>query len=292
MATATVTGSIFGTSQIKPFHDALLSIGLVQTADTGQLNLSTASPAYVNTVNYLYGYTIYRWSDPLQATNPIYIRVGWKNGNASTGGLYPFFMLISTGSGTDGAGNLTGKVLGVPTTVTVSNGTLGAGSTFTHYFCYVNGALAIAISPDQNFGDGNTYNYTLDRLHNMDGSSASGTYFRSASGVATMTIAGQVASETRTSIQTFGASGLFTPYPTGWYTEDPTFAIAAGVPFFPEYFLDPSPYTTLCSVWVPFSEVPTGTTFTVPRFGGSRTYRTLYANYRLNTYFMQTMIWE
>lgn len=76
------------------------SVGLVQTSDTGQINLATATrPGTGGTA----GYQIWRFDDTLQATQPIFIRVQY--GTATAGAGIPRMQVI-VGTGTDGAGNL------------------------------------------------------------------------------------------------------------------------------------------------------------------------------------------
>ena len=84
----------------------LVAIGLVQTADTGQVNWTTVvtpgtSFTYAN-------YEIWRFNDSLQATKPVFIKMEYAiGGGTQTDG--PVFR-FTVGTGTDGAGNLTGKV--------------------------------------------------------------------------------------------------------------------------------------------------------------------------------------
>lgn len=82
------------------WHNALSALGWVQTADTGQINLATVTkPATANTVA---GYEIWRMNDSLQATVPVFIKIEYGIGNATTyAGLW-----FSLGFSTDGAGNI------------------------------------------------------------------------------------------------------------------------------------------------------------------------------------------
>jgi hypothetical protein len=82
---------------------AITALGLVNTGDTGQVDLTTmnkpaGSAAYA-------GYKVYRFADALQATKPVFIKVeyGTSDWAASRGGLR-----ITVGSGTNGAGTITG----------------------------------------------------------------------------------------------------------------------------------------------------------------------------------------
>lgn len=75
---------------------------LVQTADTGQVNLATAT----RTANVVQHYRIYYLNDSLHATAPIYLKIafGMHFGNTSPA------IRISAGTGSDGSGVLTGLI--------------------------------------------------------------------------------------------------------------------------------------------------------------------------------------
>ena len=75
--------------------------GLIQTADTGQINWSTV----VRAAPYgIAGYEIWRFNDALQATTPIFFKISYGTGqNTQT-----LSAKIAVGSGSDGSGNLTG----------------------------------------------------------------------------------------------------------------------------------------------------------------------------------------
>jgi hypothetical protein len=85
-------------------HAALIAVGLVQTADTGQANLATiTSPGSPNSAG---GYEIFRFNDTLQATAPVFIKVEYGGGNQA-GNSNPAIW-ITVGTGTNGAGTITG----------------------------------------------------------------------------------------------------------------------------------------------------------------------------------------
>lgn len=79
------------------------AIGLVQTADTGQINWATVARPAINTVA---GYEIWRFNDALQATKPVYIRFEYAVG--SNQDRPRLNAIVSTG--TNGAGTSTGQV--------------------------------------------------------------------------------------------------------------------------------------------------------------------------------------
>jgi hypothetical protein len=82
-------------------HNALAAVGLVQTSDTGQINLSTVNlPGATNTSA---GYEIWKFNDSLQASYPCFIKIEYGTGNSGTA-YFSFWFTI--GTSTDGAGNL------------------------------------------------------------------------------------------------------------------------------------------------------------------------------------------
>lgn len=80
------------------------AVGLVNTSDTGQINWTTVTtPAGINTYQ---GYEIWRFADALQATAPVYFKIQYGEGSAVDGAG----IRIQFGTGSDGAGNLTGTL--------------------------------------------------------------------------------------------------------------------------------------------------------------------------------------
>ncbi len=108
---------------------ALAAIGLVQTSDTGQINWSTVLKPSGSPVTQ--GYEIWRFNDALQSTAPVFIKFAY----GSAGGQVPG-IIISIGTGSNGAGTLTGLTT--------------SGSTFQS----INSAY---VSPLYGFGDGSSF---------------------------------------------------------------------------------------------------------------------------------------
>lgn len=146
-------------------HDAILGAGLVQTSDTGQADVTTFGPAGTGTVgaNTLYGYTIYRFADSLQGTDPIFVRVEWRTGSSQS----ITFLRITTGSGTNGAGVLTGQVSSaVDTSATNATATTISGQT---YACHTEGFFGIQVCPNNAYGPP-PHAFTISRSRNSSGS--------------------------------------------------------------------------------------------------------------------------
>jgi hypothetical protein len=104
--------------------DTFVTSGLwVQTADTGQVTISTIAHATI--ANTYQGYHIYKMADTLQATKPCFLRMEF--GASSASNLSPAFK-ITIGTGTDGAGNITGTLFGPAIVTTALNTTTGCNS--------------------------------------------------------------------------------------------------------------------------------------------------------------------
>lgn len=81
-------------------HDALEAVGMVQTADTGQLNPATVTFPGTNFVDA--GYEVWRFDDAEQASFPIFVKVIYgRNGGTDE----PRVKLV-VGGATDGAGSI------------------------------------------------------------------------------------------------------------------------------------------------------------------------------------------
>lgn len=114
----------------QSIHDGMAAVGLVQTADTGQINLSTVARPGASTTKA--GYEIWKFptSDPLQATRPLYIKISYGTGSLSTSRPGIWFRI---GGGSNGSGTLTNnppyeqRLDGVKTT---------GASTSDHWFSY------------------------------------------------------------------------------------------------------------------------------------------------------------
>jgi hypothetical protein len=91
---------------IQFIEDTLVTTGgWVNTADTGQTAIASfVKPAVQNSK---VGYRIYRMNDSLQATAPIFMRLDFGAANL---GINCFGFWPTIGTGSDGAGNITGKM--------------------------------------------------------------------------------------------------------------------------------------------------------------------------------------
>lgn len=81
---------------------AIAAVGLIQTADTAQINWTTVLAP--STTNQKRGYEMWRFNDGLQATRPIFIRLDYGSGPNIQ---YNPQIWLTVGTATDGAGNVT-----------------------------------------------------------------------------------------------------------------------------------------------------------------------------------------
>lgn len=119
------------------FKASLIAIGLTNTADTGQIDWTTV----LNPVSGSAGYEIWRFNDALQSTKPIFIRFDFGTLSAGVPGIW-----VQVGTGSDGAGNLTGLTSVALTPITLPDAIASGVTPYANYFCYstVVGALTIA----------------------------------------------------------------------------------------------------------------------------------------------------
>lgn len=95
---------------IQLTHDAFISVGCIQTEDTGQLDIESITD--ITLVSSTLGYRIYELNDSLSSTYPIYIKVTFaprRSSNTSTLPATPNCS-VQFGKGTNGSGGLVGAV--------------------------------------------------------------------------------------------------------------------------------------------------------------------------------------
>lgn len=112
------------------FNTNLALVGLVQTADTGQINWTTVTRPGVNTAA---GYEIWRFSD-----SSLYLKIEYGTGSATT---VPQ-MWVTVGTGSNGSGTITGQTStrNIWTAQSVISSTV---TTYTTYLCHTTNALTV-----------------------------------------------------------------------------------------------------------------------------------------------------
>lgn len=119
----------------KDYSDHLALVGLVRTADTGQIDWSTVlRPGAINTAA---GYEIWRFDDTLQATAPIFIKIEYGTFNV----LDRPAIWLTIGRGSDGAGNITSIDI-VRFQCNNSNSNI-VDTAYPSYFCHTLGHLGV-----------------------------------------------------------------------------------------------------------------------------------------------------
>lgn len=111
--------------------------GIIKTSDTGQVNLTTMTFPVANYTAA--GYEIRRFSDALQATAPIFMKIEYARG----GGANFFDIFLTLGTGSDGAGNITGikysrTQLNLATNFTSSSCLISAGASWVIFMLGTN----------------------------------------------------------------------------------------------------------------------------------------------------------
>lgn len=150
MTTQTYTDVIDHTSNAgfqawsDTLHLAIIAAGLVNTSDTGQVDLTTAARPGLNSWA---GYKTYRFNDTMQGTRPVFLKMEFGTGSATTTPA----LRVTIGEATDGAGTLSGATLLSNLTINQSGQPLTSTVTpYTTRICAVDGFFGLA------FGLGST----------------------------------------------------------------------------------------------------------------------------------------
>jgi hypothetical protein len=110
----------------QSISDALDAIGLIQTADTGQIDWTTVGIPTISTVS---GYEIWRFNDAAQTNAPVFIKIEYGAGSTLARPL----IWITVGTGSNGSGTIT-TIWGSRTQMN-STGNAAAGDQI-HYACF------------------------------------------------------------------------------------------------------------------------------------------------------------
>ena len=114
---------------ITAIHTQIQAMGLVNTADTGQVDHTTVTRPL--TTNTPMGYKMYRFNDALQATAPIFVKIEFGSGGVQS---YPS-VWVTVGKATDGAGNFVGS----EKSTRIQNDVISSGAAAT-FNCVFSGA--------------------------------------------------------------------------------------------------------------------------------------------------------
>jgi hypothetical protein len=145
-------------------HDALEAVGLVQTADSGQVDwtTSTARTAEMSATGGNGEYEIWRFADAQQATHPIFLKV-WYGRSDSADQVRTMFQV---GTGSDGSGTLTD-----PSSMgTVSSGPGSDTVRRRIHASFIDGALLLYVAPDDESTSSSSHaSVTVERVRDENG---------------------------------------------------------------------------------------------------------------------------
>lgn len=119
----------------------LPAVGLVQTADTGQLNPASHTRPSTNSYS---GYEIWRWADTLQATLPVFMKIEPGVGSAQDRPAIRLTVCTST----NGAGTPTGQVS--TAVIGVAGASKGSGDTLPSFVSHGEGYFHFLTNVDVN----------------------------------------------------------------------------------------------------------------------------------------------
>lgn len=156
---------------INGVRDLLLAAGLVQTADTGQLVVTSGGTYVQLNGQNVYGYHMFVFPDALQASTPVFLRVSYQWAANYNGPQVKF----TVGTGSDGAGNLTGpQYVGN----TMTNASTYVTTAVSSYACYVDGTFGCMLGYNiNNVGGLNNIHLAsivIDRIRNNSGVAQAG----------------------------------------------------------------------------------------------------------------------
>jgi len=143
----------------KMISKALKEVGLVQTADTGQINLETVELPAINTFA---GYEIWRFADARQGTEPIFLKIEYGRAAAEQRPN----LRLRYGTGSNGSGTITNQsaeIINTPTGTPEGNGYI--------YACNLDGAFCLvscARTNEASSGAPNFMAFALERLKNAE----------------------------------------------------------------------------------------------------------------------------
>lgn len=138
--------------------------GLTQTGDTGQINLTTVTAPATNTYA---GYDIFVFTDTEQSTDPIYLKLEYGKGGATS----RLQLRMTVGTGSDGAGNIvnpsTARAI-TPNANSSGNAYVG-GSFFNGMF-----VLIVSINASGSTPIGTQLFFAVERGRDLDGALLTG----------------------------------------------------------------------------------------------------------------------
>lgn len=141
----------------KELSDKLQAMsGLTKTADTGQINWTTVTRAGINSDA---GYEIYYLNDSIHSTSPIYFKIYYGTGAATTNHR----LRIEVATGSNGSGTLTGNGSGTIQQWMIPSA--GSATAYASYLCVNTGFVGLFWKTTAAFAGG----FIIQRTCNADG---------------------------------------------------------------------------------------------------------------------------
>ena len=258
----------------------LAAMGLVKTTDTGQIDWATVLRPGVSTYA---GYEIWRFNDALQATKPVFIKMEY-GGSATVDRPN---LRVTVGTGTNGAGTLTGQV--GTTRVLAPTASKTAGTSLPSYSSGSTSRLNLATNLDSASAQF-TMGLFIERTKSVDGANTG-------DGIVTFGISGN----TNGNYQVIPFSGSIPVVATANMAlgfDGVVSSAGAGVALNPTIA---SVGKALFASWLVYKHADIGelTPFTITHLGGVRTYMPLgdgfygyYAAWPNATTNALAMLWE
>jgi hypothetical protein len=247
--------------------EMLTAIGLVKTADTGQVDVTTVLAAVISSINAYHGYEIRTWNDGYGA---LYMK--WEYGVAGASNRPQYRITIGTGS--NGSGTITGILLNQ----LVFGDSATSGATYyqsVHYACRKDTMISIAFT-HQLKAAFPTMIFMFDRkrdfatgVPNADGAFA--LYSNSGWSASCINIAPPYsATVTSKNAWTF-APGVYVATNSGMALESITMDVFPIFGSYPDACIQPVGIMT----WTGESSAAVGTVFSAEVYGQTRTYLAL-----------------
>lgn len=238
----------------------IAATGMVQTADTGQINWTTVlKPAAINTSQ---GYEIWRFADTLQATKPWFLKLEYGSaGVVDRPGIW-----VTVGTATNGAGTITTQ-----TSVRRQAGasvSKVAGNLLPSYVSGSTDRLMLLLNHDAALATTPMW-MVFDRTR--DGSATTtGDGLFLAMGSSSATVANQASSIVIPS--TGAVPAVASSLPVVWPNAGMNSAFGTDVGIGTCQLFIGKPYYSASLVGGNFNDLGVGTTFTASVLGGTRTY--------------------
>lgn len=258
----------------KAISDGLAAVGMVKTSDTGQVDWTTATVPAANASRY----EIWRFNDSYQAADPMFLRIEYGTGSATS-----FLSLVyRVGRGTDGAGNLTS-----PRASRIS--TWGATTNATPFWISSDGSyLNIFLSNPRNTGTASKFPFSflsIDRFRDVTNTPVGAGYLMVHTIYSTSSYMGPAWNNSSPNVSIF--SSMYSKELGDWSPDYPGIPSNLGASSFATGISSGVIYSSMpvvyaprgyyISAWVPLFANDAGTGFDLPTtaLGMSMTYRSL-----------------